>query len=190
MYKYRIFLFALVLSLASGCAWQRIPDLPEYTLEAPIPLKVGIIVADNNPSTYYGPGVVKEWTEMRLFESLLYPYRDGDVVDAVIRMTITGGWKGSGGGAGFLIGLTFGLAGAAIGPSMTGTHEALAILNKSSTEAGRYAVQVESTVEWGMAASTGEVSKKADELQRKKIAFELAKKIRADRKNLLSFVAK
>ena len=37
-----------------------------------------------------------------------------------------------------------------------------------------------------MAANTGEVSNKADELQRKRIAFELAKKIRADRQLLLS----
>ena len=103
-----------------------------------------------------------------------------------MRITITGGWKGSGAGAGFIIGLTFGLAGTVIGPSMTGTHDALAVLNKLSDEIGRYSVHVTSTVEWGMAANTGEVAKKADELQRKQIAYELAKKIRADRQALLS----
>lgn len=190
MLKYRVFLLALILSLVSGCAWQRIPALPDYTLEAPIPLKVGIILADNSPSTYYGPGVLKEWTEMRLFEAIIYPYREGDLVDAVMRMTITGGWKGSGAAAGFVTGLTLGLAGTVVGPSMTGTHDVLAIVNKSSSEVGRYTVQVTSTVEWGMAANTGEVTNKADELQRKRIAFELAKKIRADRQSLLSILGK
>lgn len=190
MLKYRVFLLALIFSLVSGCAWQRIPDLPVYTLEAPIPLKVGVMFADNSPSTYYGPGMLKEWTEMRLFESIIYPYREGDLVDAVMRMTITGGWKGSGAAAGFITGLTLGLAGTVVGPSLTGTHEALAIMNKSSSEVGRYTVQVESTVEWGMAANTGEVSKKADELQKKRMAFELAKKIRADRQSLLSILGK
>jgi len=190
MLRYRVFLIALILLFVSGCAWQRIPDLPVYTLEAPIPLKVGIMLADNSPSTYYGPGVLKEWNEMRLFESIIYPYRESDLVDAVMRMTITGGWKGSGAAAGFVTGLTLGLAGTVVGPSMTGTHDILAIMNKSSSEVGRYTVQVTSTVEWGMAASSGEVAKKADELQRKRMAFELAKKIRADRQSLLSIVGK
>lgn len=190
MRKLRAFLVVLTVLLASGCAWQRIPAAPEYTLEAPIPLKVGIILADNQATTYYGPAVLKEWNEMGLFESVVYPYREGDPVDAVMRMTITGGWKGSGAGAGFVTGLTLGLAGTAVGPSMTGTHDVLAVVNKSSSEVGRYTVQVTSTVEWGMAANTGEVSKKADELQRKRMAFELAKKIRADRQSLLSITGK
>ena len=147
---------------------------------------MGVILADGQASTYYGPAVVKEWNEMRLFDSLIYPYRDGDPVDAVMRITITGGWKGSGAAAGFVTGLTLGLAGTVVGPSMTGTHDALAVINKLSDETGRYSVQVTSTVEGGMAANTGEVSNKADELQRKRIAFELAKKIRADRQLLLS----
>ena len=186
----RLLLLALIIFSISGCAWQRIPAAPEYTLEASIPLRVGVMLADSQASAYYGPAIVKEWNDMRLFDSLIYPYRDGDPVDAVMRLTITGGWKGSGAGAGFITGLTLGLAGAAVGPSMTGTHDALAIINKSQDEAGRYSVQVTSTVEWGMAANTGEVSKKAEELQRKRIAFELAKIIRADRQVLLSKLGK
>ena len=190
MIKLRSLFLALLVLTVSSCAWQRIPVAPEYTLEAPIPLKVGVIMADNQTSMFYGPAVIKEWNEMRLFDSLVYPYRDGDPVDAVMRVTITGGWKGSGAGAGFIIGLTLGLAGTAVGPSMTGTHDALAIINKSSDEMGRYSIQVTSTVEWGMAANTGEVSNKANELQRKRIAFEPAKKIRADHQNLRSKLGK
>ncbi|MDO9034804.1 MAG: hypothetical protein Q7U51_06335 [Methanoregula sp.] len=186
MKRLRQLFLALIALTMFGCAWQRIPATPEYTLESPIPLKVGVILADTPGSAYYGPAVLKEWNEMRLFDSLVYPYRDGDAVDAVMRMTITGGWKGSGFGAGFLTGLTLGLAGTVVGPSMTGTHDALAVINKSSDETGRYSVQVTSTVEWGMTANSGEVGKKADELQRKCIANELSKKIRADRQVLLS----
>lgn len=189
MSKLRSLFLALIVLTVSGCAWQRIPAAPEYALETPIPLKVGVILADTPASAYYGPAVIKEWKEMHLFDSLAYPYRDGDSVDAVMRVTITGGWKSSGFGAGFVTGLTLGLAGTVIGPSMTGTHDTLAILNKSSDEVGRYTVQVTSTVEWGMVANTGEVSKKADELQRKRIAYELAKTIRADRQALLSKLA-
>jgi len=180
-----LFLALMVLTV-SGCAWQRIPVAPEYILESPIPLKVGVILADNQASVSYGLAAIKGWNEMRLFDSLVYPYRDGDPVNAIMRVDITGDWKGSGVGAGIITGLTFGLAGTVIGPSMTGTHDALAVLNKSSDEIGRYSVHVTSTVEWGMLANTSEVAKQAEELQRKQIAYELAKKIRADRQVLLS----
>jgi hypothetical protein len=56
----------------------------------------------------------------------------------------------------------------------------------SGHETGRYSVQVTNTVEWGVLANTSEVSKKAEELQRRTLSIELAKKIRADRQMLLS----
>lgn len=186
----RVFFIAAVLSIVTGCAWQRIPDAPIYTVEPSLPIRVGVILGDSQSSTYYGPGVLNEWKQMGLFESLIYPYRDGDQVDAVMKLSIDGGWKGQGAGAGFIIGLTLGLASAAVGPGMTGTHDALAVLSKPPTEVGRYSTQVSSTVEWGMGANTGEVSKKAEELQRKRIAFELANKVRADRQALLSRLGK
>jgi hypothetical protein len=181
-----IFFVLMVL----GCAWQRIPAAPEYTIEAPIPLKVGVIVADNEASTLYGPAILNEWKEMRLFESLIYPYREGDLVDVIMKLSVNGGWKGSGVGAGFVTGLTLGLAGTVVGPSMTGTHDAQAILNKATSEVGRYSVQVTSTVEFGMFANVNEVAKKTEELQRRKLALELANKIRADRQNLLAQINK
>jgi cell division septum initiation protein DivIVA len=125
---------------------------------------------------------------MRLFDSLVFPYREDESVDAVITLSINGGWRresASAAAAGFVTGLTFGLAGTAMGPKMTGTHDAQAVLSKAASEAGRYSVQVTSTVEWGIAANTSEVSQKAEDLQRKRIAYELAKKIRADRRTLL-----
>jgi hypothetical protein len=186
----RILFIILVLLFISGCAWQRIPPMPAYTSEPSLPIRVGVIVDNTQTSTFYGPGVLEQWKQMRLFDEIIYPYREGDNVDCIMKLSINGGWKGSGFGAGFVIGLTFGLAGTAIGPSMTGTHEALAVISKSANEAGRYSVKVESEVEWGMAANTAEVSDKANQLQRNRIAFELAQKIRADRKTLLSALGK
>lgn len=185
MKNLRLLFLSVIFFVVSGCAWQRIPTPPEYTLEEPMPLKVGVMLADNKESAYYGPTVIKEWNKMRLFSSLTYPYRDGDPVDAVMMLTISGGWKGSGGAAGFITGLTLGLAGTVVGPSMTGSHDALATLSRLSNQIGWYSVQVTTSVEWGMAASTSEVANKADDLQGKRIASELAKLIREDRKILL-----
>jgi hypothetical protein len=186
----RVFLVAALLSIVTGCAWQRIPDAPIYAVEPSLPIRVGVILGDSQSSTNYGPGVLNEWKQMGLFESLIYPYREGDQVDAVMKLSVDGGWKGHGAGAGFIIGLTLGLASAAVGPSLTGTHDALAVMSKPPAEIGRYAAQVSTTVEWGMGANTEEVSKKTEELQRKRIAFELATKIRADRQALVSRLGK
>jgi hypothetical protein len=185
----RIFIaifLAFVLASATGCAWQRIPAMPQYAVEDPIPLNIGIVLANSQASTTYGPLVISDWKESRLFESLTYPYRDGDPVDAVMELSIDGGWKGSGAGAGFVIGLTLGLAGTFLGPSMTGTHIALAIINDPAHELGRYSIEATTKVTWGMAANNEQVSRKADALQVRNIASELANKIRSDRQTLLS----
>jgi hypothetical protein len=182
----------LVLALVSsvGCAWQRVPELPQYSIEDPIPLNVGVVLSKSAGSSTYGPAVINDWRATRLFESLTYPYRAGDPVDAVMELSINGGWKGSGAGAGFVIGLTLGLAGTVMGPSMTGTHSALAVVTEPAGEVGRYSIDVTSKATWGMAANTEQVSKKADALQVRKLALELAQKIRTDRRALLSRLAK
>lgn len=149
-------------------------------------LNLGVQLADNPESQYYGTAVVNEWKQVRLFESLVYPYRDGDPVDGEIRITITGGWKGEGAAAGFVTGLTLGLAGTAVGPSMTGKHNSIVVISKGANEVGRYSAQVTSKVEWGMTADVQELSAKADALQINRIAFDLANKIRENRESLTS----
>ena len=150
-------------------------------------------MADSPDSMYYGPAVIKEWQEQNLFKSIDYPYRKGDQVDAVMRLTIIGSWKTNQGkdmASDFVTGLTFGLAGVAVGSNLTGTHDATAIIDKSSNEIGRYSINATSTVEWGMTASLNEVTKKADDLQKTTIAVELAQKIQEDRQSLLSHFKK
>jgi hypothetical protein len=73
---------------------------------------------------------------------------------------------------------------------MTGTHNVQASVTKSTDTIGDYSTQVSTTVEWGLGANTGEVSRKAEDLQTKRIAFELAKKIREDSKALLTKAGK
>jgi hypothetical protein len=146
------------------------------------------VLSESPGSATYGPSVINDWKELRLFKTLTYPYRDGDPVDAVMELSINGGWKGSGAGAGFVIGLTLGLAGTVMGPSMTGTHNALAVISEPAGELGRYSVEATTKVTWGMAANTEQVSTKADTLQVRKIALELANKIRSDRQVILSAV--
>ena len=173
-----VFLVALVFS---GCAWQRIPVAPEYSASTPLPIRVGIILGNTQPSSVYGPGIANLLKEMRVFESVTYPSREDDPVDGTLKLTITGGWRGAGAGAGFIIGLTLGLASPAVGPSMTGIHDAEVVLSKGTTDVARYSIHVESTVTWGMAANTTEVTNKAEDLQRRKLAVEIARKLDAER---------
>lgn len=79
----------------------------------------------------------------------------------------------------------------------TFTHDALAVINQSSDEIGQYSVQVATTIQLGNmlikdahGRNYVEGYDAGYELQMKRIAFELAKKIRADRQNLLSKLGK
>jgi len=100
-----LFLLLIVLAVSGCTAQEKVPTVPEYTQaapestqkapeythETPIPLKVGIILDDSPISSSYGLVVVKEWEEMKLFDSLVYPYQEGDLVDVVLRLSITSG---------------------------------------------------------------------------------------------------
>jgi len=75
--------------------------------------------------------------------------------------------------------------------------DALAVINQSSDEIGQYSVQVATTIQLGnklLKDAHGRNYVKGydagQKLQGKRIAFELAKKIRADRQNLLSKLGK
>ena len=192
MKQIKIFLLVAVFFMffVGGCAWQRIPVAPDFNPATTFPIKVGIILADNQPSSYYGPGIINYWKQTKLFESVIFPYREGDPVDGTLKIAINGGWKGEGAGAGFLIGLTLGLASPAVGPSMTGIHDATTILFKGPQEIAQYSVHVESSVTWGMGANTEEVSSKADALQTRKLAVEIARKLDESRGTIMKAFAK
>jgi len=92
---------------------EKIPAAPEYTHATPIPLKVGVILLQEDttsvkyrkythsgfveyspvssyPLTYPGPEAIKGLKEMQLFDSLIYPY-EGGPVDVVMQLIIAGG---------------------------------------------------------------------------------------------------
>jgi len=194
--------------LLPASEWTRIPEAPEYTVEEPIPLRVGIILNDSKIYSPYELEIIKEWEKIRLFDSMVFPYQDGDPIDAVMRLTTAGGWEDEGKlsrfGVNMLTGLTLGLSKPIVGRSATFTHDAFAVIHQSSDEIGRFSVEVSSTVRWEAGEDYGsrgplggftpspEHGRKGSsldagyELQGKRLAFELAKMIRADRQNLLS----
>lgn len=169
-----LFLLSIVLTVSGCAAWKKIPAAPEYTHAAPIPLKVGVILLQESDSIGYlhlpGPEAIKGLKEMQLFDSLIYPY-EGGPVDVVMQLIIAGGWEGYG--------------------DSTATHDVRASIKKSSDVIGRYSLQATSTIESGGGYQiNAEFWEAGNILQGKRIAFELAKKIRADRSNLLSKYSK
>ncbi len=133
----------------------------------------------------------------------------------MLRLTISGGHEDEGAwsrlGVDTLSLFTFGLSRPIVGRSATFTHDALAVIHQSSDEIGRYSVEVSSTVRWEAGSRFhpiegdlggphilftpapehhGSSLAAVYELQGKRLAFELAKKIRADRQNLLSKLGK
>jgi len=167
-----LFLILIVLAVSGCAAWKKIPAAPEYTHAAPIPLKVGVVMLQENDFIDL-PGLeaIKGLKEMQLFDSLIYPY-EGGPVDVVMQLIIAGGWKG-------------------YGDDWTATHDVRASIKKSSDVIGRYSLQATSTIESGGGYQiNAEFWEAGTTLQGKRIAFELAKKIRADRSNLLSKYSK
>ncbi len=183
----------LIMVSVGGCTWQRIPDAPSYNCSRQIPIKLGVILGNTQPSQVYGPQVVSNLKEMIIFESIIYPYRDGDPVDGILNMTITGEWKGSGAGAGFLIGLSLFTLSPVLGPSMTGTHDLNVVLSKGGTgaaEVSRYSANIKTSVSWGLLGDTNEVASKADKLLQQKITAEIAQRICEDQARILKALGK
>ncbi|MBI3582720.1 MAG: hypothetical protein HY096_02065 [Nitrospinae bacterium] len=173
----------------SGCTWQRIPTPPAYYVSKSLPIRIGIELGGTSESQVYGPLVVKHLKEMGVFDSVVYPYRDGDTVDGVIRLTIKGGWKGENAGVGFIKGAIIGLSlftlSPIIGPEMTGIHDANVTLSKDISVVVEYSIHLETSVSWGLLANTTEVSVKSTDLQLRKISVEIANRIDKDRLRIL-----
>jgi len=188
-----LILFALLVAL--GCTWQRISPAPLYVRERPIPLRVGVVLAEDRTSEYHGLIILDSWKQVPLFESVTWPYREGDSVDAVLHLSVSGAWKHEETGValtkGFLIGLSYGLLSPVLGPSVTGTHDIVTTITiKGSTEERKYSAHVETVAEWGILADREKVSRKMDEVHYKKMAGELAQKIMADRAVLMKAAGK
>jgi hypothetical protein len=182
---YRLSRRAALLALPAttvGCAWQRIPEAPPLTpVATTLPLRVGVVLAEDPASQHYGPQLVPIWKEVRLFDTIFYPYREGDPVDGTMDVMVSGGWTGSAVGAGVLTGLTFGLAGAAVGPSMTGKHDVVVVFRKRGAEVFRLSAGAQSDVEFGMLADANEVAAKTETLHQRRLALAVAQRVEDDR---------
>lgn len=174
----------ILLIFIVGCAWQRIAQEPVCrSTGAPLPIRLGIQSADNPVSNTYVPSVVAKLKAWQVFDSVTFPYREGDVVDAVLLVNISGVWQsnqGSNYGKGFLIGLTLGAASAAVGSGMKGQHDVTASLQRNETELAKYSFHQETPVKWGLGADSNEVAKKADQLLIAEFANQLAECIKKD----------
>lgn len=168
--------------MLSGCSWKKIPEAAAYNEKQNIPITIGVTIPKDS---YYGPKVIAELDQAKFFKKIVYPYREDDKVDAVMDMQIKGGWKGSGAAAGFVTGLTLGLAGTAVGPSIEGSH---VITTKLSTKTGKqinsYDINASNSVMWGMAANTAEVTAAADALQVKTLTKQLMDVLYKDKDNI------
>lgn len=173
-------------ALLNGCTWKNIPEAPAYSTTEAIPIKIGVELESSEPSRYYGSKIVDLFNEMRVFESIVFPYRKGDAIDAVLFLSVKGGWdnkRGENFASGFF---TMGLAGA----SMQGNHEVKATLRTAEQDIVSYTTQVSTKINWGLGADTKEVSAGAEKTHSKKMAIDLADRFNKDRTLILSKIKK
>jgi hypothetical protein len=183
-----LIVFLFVLSTISGCAWQRIPVAPQYQSTDSIPIRVGVELSSDPVSKNYGPPVIQRLKDWHVFNDMIFPYRKGDPVDAVLRITVKGEWKeGANFLRGFIIGLSLYTLSPVVGPSITGTHDINSILFQKERELAKYQAHAETLVERGVLADTGEVFRKADFVQTSTLANGLAKKMRDDWNRISKF---
>lgn len=171
----------------TACTWQRVPPPPEFPRVAPVPLAVGLVVEDGAAASgEYGPLIAKQLREAGLFRQVTYPYRKGDAVEVEVRLSVSGGWTGSGFAEGICIGATLGVMGALVGPSMKGVHTVVGSFNTLDGVAiAEFTDTVETQVEWGLLADAGEVARAADSLQVQKIALVVGREAVSNRRLLV-----
>ncbi len=135
----------------------------------------------------YGPIVVDLLSRMSIVDRLIYPYQEGDEVDATLIIEIDGAWKSDvlkDMGVAVLHAWTLYTLTPVIGRHMVGTHNLGVTLNKSY-EVARYSSQIVSKVTWGLGADILEVNKKSDALQVRKIAVEIGEWLQTNRSGII-----
>ena len=174
----------LVLTLfASGCAWQRVDEPPAYKAEK-FPITVALIPSDSPYAQGLAPDLAREMEAIGAFEQVTYPYRSGDEVDCLLEFDAVGSTDGHGVGAGIASGLTFGLAGTVVGPSVVLTHDIDFYLTNGKTEVAHDKVHVESEAEFGVFADTDEVAAKQAALHNRRIAIGILEKFAPQRSTI------
>jgi hypothetical protein len=146
---------------------------------------MGVELSSSQVTAVYGPRFVALLSEMMVVDKVVYPYQEGDTVDALLNITLDGSWRGSGPGAGFAIGLTLGLLSPFIGPSIVGNHDLRATLEENGNNIASHSAHIESKITWGIAADANAVGARADDLQTRKIAVSIGEWLQANRTLIL-----
>ena len=170
--------------LIGGCAWQRIEEPPAYAADK-FPLTIAITPSNDPASRELANLLAKELITIREFDDIIYPYRSGDAVDCILKLNAVVSMSGKGAGAGFISGLTFGLAGTVIGPETTMIHDIDFYLTNGGKKTGHHKIRVESEAEFGVFADIQEVASKQVQLQMRKIAISISEELKKDRRSVM-----
>jgi len=175
--------FLLGLSfLVAGCTWQRIESVPPSSSEAPLPIVVGLQSPTRAPLEEAAAAEIGgELQKIELFNDVLYPYRSGDPIDCMLVYGSLTTATGEGAAAAFISGLTFGLTGLAVGPSMTARADVKFHMSNGTQRIISGAIHVETKAEFGIYADIGEVTRKMIEVHLRKIANGIASNVNSNR---------
>ncbi len=88
---FRTAAISLLVLATAGCTPRQLPPRPPMASGDPIPLTVGVRLADNRESQRIGPEIVRTWESQHLFERIEYPYTGGEKVDAELTLTVEEG---------------------------------------------------------------------------------------------------
>ena len=174
---------SLVLA-SSGCAWQRVDAPPAYKAEK-LPITVALIPGESPYAQGLAPDLAREMGVIGAFKEIIYPYRSGDTVDCLLEFDAIGTMEGHGVGAGVASGLTFGLAGTVVGPSVVAIHDIDFYLTNGKSEIAHDKAHVESEAEFGVFANATEVASKHAALHNRKIAIAILGKLEPHRSTIV-----
>ena len=100
-----ILLFLAVIFLSArafASTTVKVSPAPGYNPTTPIPLTVGLVVDEasgvqshgkSRTNSPYGPMIAAELKELKVFKSIVYPYKKGAPADAVLLLNIKGKWE-------------------------------------------------------------------------------------------------
>lgn len=171
-----------------GCAapnWVHTPAAPEYYSTEPIPIVVGITL-DEPPFTAqwwgksktrqdYGPEIVDYLRKMSVFKSVVYPY-GVLTADVDMHLSVRGTWSYDNKGRAFA---NF-MIGTANYNDFIGTHNLKVSLKAGDKEIDSFTLTVNTKGEYS-AGDADVIVKELNDLQIKKIAVELANRLKTDR---------
>ncbi len=172
-------IFFIALTSITGCAWKSVPTAADYTSTNKINYTVGVDLLNNYETTQLdAPKIAASLKSMNVFKDVVFPYRKGDAVDAVLSLSVKE--KGEEHiardlASGFF---TLGLAGS----KNTFTFYTNAILKSARTEAKilDYNISTATEFSFGQFANKSELLSEVRKVSCKNIAVDLANHFNAD----------